>query len=298
MPADPWNAITDLPPMTFRGLTAPPYDMANFSGSFSLAEKRYPYIDGALYDNVGRDPIPMQFQLYFLNTLGEELFPDLFEKWVNGVILNGSAAELEHPILGPINAMPKSWSVELSAQATSGLVMNVTFVESIENPDNATSSIINIEAVDVRDAAKAADADYSKLNLKWPDGARTTSLSNLVGQVEGFIFSNTLTAAGMIHQAVGFVGDLINIVDLKPTNANWALRNNLLATWNGLKEMGDKLSLGSERTVGERTYDISVSLDSVASEVGNTVGEIMTLNTALVGSPMVPAGTTIRYFVD
>jgi hypothetical protein len=294
MPADPWNAIADLPAMTFRGLTAPPYDMANFSGSFSLAEKRYPYIDGALYSNVGRDPIPMQFKFYFLNTLGEGLFPDLFEKWVDGVILNGSAAELQHPLLGVINAMPKSWSVQLSAKVTSGIVLDVTFVESIQDTEKSTSSTVDIEFPVIRAAAKAADADYSKLDLKWPDGARTTSLSDLIGQVEGLIFSTTLTAAGMINQATGFVGGLIDAV--VPSNSNWALRSNLITTWNGLREMGKKVGDAAERTVAIQSYAIPVSLDSVAADVGNTVGEIITLNTFLVGSPMVPPGIDIRYF--
>lgn len=286
--------------MTFRGLVSPPYDIANFSGSFSLAQKRYPYVDGASFDNVGRDPIPMSFKLYFLNTLGEDLFPELFEKWVNGLILDGRVGELEHPLLGSMNVMPKSWSVQLSANTTSGIIMDVSFIETIQDPENATSSTIVAEFPVVRVAAAAVDQDYSKLNLKWPDGARTDSLLDLVDQIEGLVFSARLTAEGVLNQAIGFIDNLLDSVENIASNSSriWALVTNLTLISNSFRDIKERLGLQSEREVAQRTYEFNVSIDAVAADTGNSVGEIMTLNTSLLGQPTVPAGKPVSYFRD
>ena len=296
MATDALNAITELPRMTFRGITSPPYDIASFSGSFTLAKRSYPYIDADSYENIGRDSIPMKFRLYFLNSLGEELFPELFEKWVAAVVRDGSAATLEHPLLGDIHAVPQSWSVQLAANQTSGIIMDVNFIEWLEDPSSATKIAIDVEFPVLRQAAEAVDQDYSSLNLPWPTGARTDSLLSLVDQIEGSVFSARLTALGAINQAVGFIGNLIDSVDNIATNPTWPVQSNLLTVWNGMKDLADKVGASGEREVAEETFSYDASIDSIAQELQNTVGEIMTLNTSLLGQPLVPRGTPVKYF--
>jgi prophage DNA circulation protein len=293
---DRWNIINDLPTLTWRGIEAPPYDMASLSGSFSLAERRFPYIDGATHDDVGRNPIPMGFQLHFINTLGVELFPELFDRWVRAVITDGSAGDLEHPILGLVSARPAKWDLELTSKRTAGVVMTVNFIETIVDPSTDDADFGGI-ILDAKAAAEAVDQDYSKLKLKWPDGARTDDLTQLVAQVDGLITSTSRTAFGAVTRATGFVGGLIEDVDSIGNNLTYGLRDNLIGVWTSLKNIEEQLGVKEERTVGETVFIETVGLDEAASEVGNTVGELMALNSNLLGKPTIPGGTTVKYYV-
>ena len=85
-PVTPFNALPSLEEFSWRGLLAPPYDNVSLSGGYNQSEKVYPYIDGSGHDNVGASSIPMQFKLYFLNSLRKDLFPGLFLDWKLAVV--------------------------------------------------------------------------------------------------------------------------------------------------------------------------------------------------------------------
>ena len=279
--------------MLWRGIEPPPYDTASINGGYQQSERKYPYLDGAGHDNVGANPIPMNFKLYFLNSLRPFMFPNHFGTWRDAVIRDGSPGDLVHPLLGKVRAVPVSWQVELAAQKTSGVIMTVSFSTTIEDPE-ADAAVAEL-VVDMQQLAAAADEDLEVLDIDYPSGERTDSLLDLMKQIESAAFSARLSIQGMANQAKGIVDGLVESVERLNDHAAWA------ASFN-LKELGNSLEkLANQKPTPRATATIVLqhdsTLDEVAAQVGNTVGEVVTLNPKLLRAPIIRAGEAVVYFL-
>lgn len=298
------NAITGLPGMSWRNLDPPAYSTANFSGSPALARRAYPYIRGISHENTGDEAIVMPFTLLFLNgvyssqstTASRAIFPELFEEWVAAVVLDPTPGKLLHPYLGELDAVVTSWDVEIVAEKTSGVVMNVTWEKTILDLDE--EAIFPGVPVNLHGAAAAADQAMSDLGIEYPTGERTTSLTDMVNQIDSLVFSARLTLEGMINQALGFIANIIETVENVKSHATWALEDMLKQLYDGLKALGIPATKGLNRLVLTMTLEYDDTLDGIAASVKNSVGEIITLNPNLLGSPVVKAGESISYFGD
>jgi len=279
--------------MTWRGLESPPYDGASFSGSFSLAERRYPYINGAAHENVGRDPSPMNFRLHFLNNLGKNYFPELFNEWLTAVAVDDSPGKLQHPVFGFTLAYVKTWSVDLSAARTSGAILQVSFIETLADPAEDTNFPFARADASLTAAAEAADQDYSKLGLPLPPGMQETSLLDMVKKIDGLISSSRNTVEGYLNQSLGMVETIIETAESVGSNATWALAGNLITLWNGIKLLADRNGINT-RAIARKHITFKTNLDRVAEETGNTVGELIGLNPGILNSPTIPRSTLLK----
>lgn len=301
----PTNVITSLPEMTFepgasgKRVLAPPYDMAGFSGSNTLAESRYPYIDGASHQFMGRDPFPMKFKFYFLNSLRGDMFPELFNLWLP-VFTTGALGELAHPILGEVNARCHDWTVELAAQMTSGVVVNVTFIESLKDVDDEEFSF-GAETQSLAANAEACDIGMAIFDIPYPTGeGAPTSLGHMIDQLTSFSHSARNQIEGALNQAIGTV-DKIIITAEGPRQGGlvpvWALHDNLVMLRNNLSNTLNKRLLSkTERVIQETVLSNDHTFETIAARQGNTVSDIMTLNPSLVKFPILRAGTVVKYY--
>ena len=279
--------------MTWRGEVAPPYDTANTSGAHQQAERRFPYINGASHDNVGRDPLQMPFRLYFLNSLRDGLFPALFLRWRDAYILDGSAGPLTHPLFGDMVARPTTWNIELAAEKTSGVVVDVSFVETFDDiPPASQFAAITPFA----ELAQAADAGMTELDIEWPTGERTTSISDLLKQVQGAVFSTRLTMTGMVNQAIGTLDRIVDDLDDITDHEKWSVQNNVKELRNRLVDFKDKFAAKSRKTNIE-VLAVDSTLDNLV-RVHNTVADLIALNPTLLSRPTIKRGTTVLFFAE
>jgi len=292
----PQNALLGLPALQWRGVSSPPYDNVSYSVSHSLAERRYPYIDGAGHDNTGRDPIEFPFKLYFLNTLQPGLFPDLFLEWETNVIIDKSIGDLIHPFRGKVECRPKSWNVTMSTQAISGAIVDVVFVETIRDPVSPQDAITSTVALNA--LAAEVDNQMATLGIPYPTGERTTSLKDLIGQVQGLILSTRLSVEGMVNQAQGIVARIVDITEsVRKDHETWPLESSLKRLHGSLEDFKEAHGLNFARGTAEHVTQIIETINSVAALVGNTESEIMGLNINLLRSPSIPVGTSVKFFI-
>jgi len=291
----PANIITALPQMKWRKLFSPPYDMANVKGGWDLSEGAFPYVDGKTHDNMGRKEVAFSFRFMFLNTIQPEAFPELFTKWFDAVAVDATAGKLRHPFVGEVDARVLDWEIELTAQRTAGVIFNVNWTDSLIDPDkNKAFKTIFVYA---EQAAKAADAQMAELGIDYPTGERTTSLTDMLGQINGLLFSARLTLQGMVNQAIGIVQRILDIVDNLPTHNKWSCKSNLQQLWGGLVKIGES---ASGKKINETKISMTprvMSVSEIATHVDNTVGEVIGLNPIVLGAPTVPKNTPISYFV-
>lgn len=294
-PTTDLNVIAALAPMTWRGLEAPPYEAASFRGGHDYAIRMYPYIDAASHEYTGRKPFELGFKLYFLNSLRPKLFPDLYTEWEKLVIFDGTPGKLYHPVLGWMQAVCIDWFVAAEATSTSGVVVDVAFVETIE--DLTAKSEPGMRDFGLVEVAAAADVQMEELSIEWPTGERVDSLADLLKQIEGALFSARLTMQGMINQAIGLVGGIIESVSKIQDHARWALDANLKQLSSGLKDLQSKADTLRRKT---RTYltPRAITLDEIATEVNNSLTDVIALNPTLLKYQKVPAKTSVLVYAQ
>ena len=295
----PQNIINGLPALQWRGLDAPPYDIAPIEVSHTQAERRFPYIDGAGHDHTGRNPVKFTVRLYFINTLALEastrLFPDLWEQW-RAALLDGSAGDFRHPLLGPLRARVVSWNAELDAnKSLAGVMVNVNWTETLDDPSQA-SDFQPLEN-NITALAVAADSALEAIGpvAQFEEGP---PLADLLQQAEGFAFSTSLTVGGVLNQAKGVVGQTIDTLDAVDSAVVFAARDIHVQLYSAILDASEKLGAGTSRGTGFREFPFSTTVSAVATATGNVVADIMTLNRDLLGSPVIPAGTSVKFYTE
>lgn len=294
----PSNAITALPELAWRtGLNAPPYTLANASGGFDLAPRKYPNVDVPSHENTGRNELVMPVRFFFINTLASgadvDLFPGLFQEWVDAVVFDSAPDKFRHPFFGEIDARVQTWSVELVAERTAGVLMDVTWVETNLDPEN--DAISDFAPVALATAI-VVDDDMEELDIEFPTGERHDSFEDMMRAIEGAIFSARLTIQGQVNQALGIIESVQRVVEEANTSVNWALDFNLKQLYSATKELGESAAVQPARITKKIITGAPETLDSLATIHGNTVGELITLNPQLLTAPSIKIGVPVLVF--
>ncbi len=303
------NIVGALPELSWRGFKVP-CSAAPYEFSHTQVPLPYPYRDAEGHEWTGRNAIIFRATLFFLNTLQENLYPAGWNGYRNA-LFDGSAGDLEHPELGKIRARVLSGSVQLVAERRAGVVVEVTWTETVDDPDKDTT--ITGTPVTLQALAKQADWGCQKLGLTYPKivDPPVTDLLGLAKSLEGQIFSASLKVNGLINQANGFVEQLQGSLDrtlataakLQATAKNAIIANP--AVWqtrqalDGLQdEFAKILQLAQQAARPTATFvtPSSMSLDAVGRAVGNTVVELSQLNPSRLSSPSIPKDASITFF--
>lgn len=291
----PASILFGLPLLQWADVDAPPYDIAPISVTHSQAERRFPYVDGASHDWTGRDPIIMNTRLYFMNTLQVGAFPDLWDKWRPN-LLDGRVRDLRHPILGIVRSRVTAFDAEVNANQTlSGITVNVSWVESLEDPAEAA----NFQPVFLNPArlAAAADSALDAVGINFPEGG-PANLADLFQQIDGFIFSANSAINGLINQAKGTITTIVRQIEFAndpSLHAPLGILKQLYATTLDLE-----INLGGlvSRSTSTVAFPFPSTFEAIARETKNTVVELMSLNLALLKSPQIPPAAVIKFYTD
>lgn len=292
--ADALRAIQNLPLVTWRGLEAPPYDTAGFSFSHSHGVNLYPYVSQGTHNWAGLNPLQMPFRFFFINGVDNRIdwFPDLYNQWWPA-LEDGARGELQHPLLGKIDAVVRGGGVTLEARATAGVIVDVTFERTLDDPEAelaATQLQLNLDAL-----IEVVVGEVSNRNIQAPNERPVTDLGDLGKQISGFIDQVDLAVAGAISSAKGLVSSYVQAVrDLADPELAYT-EQVLLATWTKLDDLGKSLAATS-RATSAFTTTADTTISAIAREKKNSDAEIITLNTDLLALPIVPRGTSVRYY--
>ncbi len=287
-----YDLIGLLPSLSWRGISAPtsatPYD-----GSHSQTVRKYPYIDGYGHDHTGRDSYRFQAKLYFLDSLEDGLYPDVWVEF-RAALEDGSSGVLVHPDLGEVQCRVISWHVDLNAQARAGVVVDVVWEETVDDLD---SKVVYLGPdITPPTAAEAADAAMSSLGISYPTGESTSSLSELVGQVTGAIASAQMTVDGFENRCIGMIGGLYDAAVALQDHGAIPLLDSLTTLYSSLSVYAQKVAARLPLPVETLLQSADTTLEAFAASTGNTVNEIMGLNLDALRSPVVKAGTSLKYY--
>ncbi len=305
------NIVASLPVLGWRGLPTPPYDLVTFEFENELAPRSVAYTDGEGHDDVGRKSFPMTARLYFLNTLGEKarMFPDLWELWKEN--MDGRPGDFVHPILGPLRARVKGAKGELRSTSRSGVIVDITWIETIEDPAVGAVREFILET-DPATLASVADTMGAPLGIRYPvssainlggaafptpgGGVQPTSLLQAFNQLRGDLFSAKLMLSGGLAQLTGIVSGMIDAAEALKSARAWPLVDVLTQLWSSLRNMAKRLARVARATRAV-VLTRDTTLDAFATAHANTLNEIMGLNIQAIRLPVAKRGTTLRYYV-
>lgn len=300
----PDRVIQDLEPMTWRGVEAPPYDTAGFTFRHTQPGRMYPNINGASHDWQGMEAIPLRFRLYFLNTIAlrgrrrnrgstTDLFPGLWNDWWK-ILQDGRPGKMTHPLLGERDVVVKEGTVELTAQVTSGVIVDVEFETTILDPENQAQDFT--VRVALKELATDVDTKAQNADIPMPSGVVETSIFEIVAQLDGFLFALENQALGIINKAKGVIEDMVDFIDSRDSRQTvQQARDALIELWNALTDLAE--SVGKKlRPTGTTTLTRDMGLDVFAREFGMTIEEAIELNPRALLSPTVSQGTVMRYY--
>lgn len=299
--------IHELPPLDWAGLKAPCSDVSVDFGH-RYAEREYAYVDGAAHEWTGRTPIKSTVTLLFLNTIEPDLYPSRFAKWKKA-IFGGQIGTLSHPDLGVYNARPESGSYSISAEEQAGVTLKLTFIESLDEPDQPTK--FEFSESDAVAAAKKVDENMVIFGIDYPDGFPEPSLEEAIAGFVGTVSSYSAEVTGKIANTIGTVDRIHDQVQLECEFARNSTAEHLDSIANSVARSPLELALDDLRWILKGTLDVAgqsgkavktfitptdISLSSVSFLLGADLGSLIDLNPNLIGRPTVPKSTTIKYF--
>jgi prophage DNA circulation protein len=290
------SIIYGLPRMRFRGLNAPPYDVAGFDFQHSHGERGYPFVDGEAHEWTGLNAKRLQFTLYFVNTLEADSFPKAWNGWQKA-LFNGAPGELVHPLLGPVQAIVRGGSVQLAAQLISGIVVNVQFSTTIKDPSEKRPDFV-VKAKAAGGFASAADNAAAAAGIPYPEDMPGPSLLDMIKQIDGLIFLLKNEALGLIAQVQGIIDFMVAFIDEnRPDHLAIQARDALVSLWVSLSSLAEAIGANAARKVGSESLANATTLEAFARRHNNTLGDAVDLNPWALGGPEVPKGATLKFYV-
>jgi prophage DNA circulation protein len=288
-----------LQQLAFDGLPPVPCRSVGLDFEHSLPVRSYPYVDGDGHDNTGRRSATMPVQLLFLNTLTLEqpgiiLFPSVFNQWLER-LLDGRAGNLEHPIFGNRRARVARGSVPLVAEVRDGVIVDVTFVETLDEPEQQIA--FSGPETSVAASALAAQEACDAAGIAYPDG--TSDEPDILTAARAAIASaeSRITGAeGKIARVQGKVMRMVDDAERLNNHAMYAAYDNLVSLWASLNDLKKRLPGRIQRAVGEAVTQTGASIDGLARKHGNDVEDMMGLNPQLLGEPVIQRGTRYKYY--
>jgi prophage DNA circulation protein len=295
------GANEKLQKIAFDGLPAVPCKSVGLDWEHSLPVRQYPYVDGDGHDHTGRRSAVMPVQLLFWNTLileqpGIILFPSVFNEWLQR-LLDGRSGNLEHPIFGNRRARVMRGSVPLVADVRDGVTVDVTFIETLDEPEQQIP--FSGPETSVAASALAAQSACDEFDIDYPDGQSDgTDLVSAVRGVIGQLDSTATQIDGTINRVMGNVVRMLDDAEALNDHNAYAAVDNLTTLWAGLKQLKEHLPVKLQRAVGSAVTDTTTTLDKIARLRGNKLEDIINLNPVLLAEPFVLKGTRYLYFLD
>lgn len=285
------NIIAGLPEFTFRGLTPIPCATIETDTSHTQAPRPYPYVDVEGHDHTGRNARQFRVKLYFVNTVIPNAFPGLWNDW-QIALDDGSSDDCIHPVYGTMRARVLQHSVPLVATVRGGIVVDVSFTETRDDP----TATLETAPIDLQIAADVATEECEALGITYPTGEGENTLGEDLDALNGAITSGAMTVGGIANQVGGKVDSMFEDVEDVVNPESWPAYDALATVYANLLIIDKHAKKFDSREIAVVVLQTEDTIDAVATRFGNVDADIMKLNPALVRNPTIPKGTSVSYY--
>jgi hypothetical protein len=327
MAFEPANIKSEMPLLAWRGIIDIPCKYANVAMQHVQAPRPYPYKDADGNESVRRASDVVSAELLFLNTLGDDLYPDKYRQFIKAV-RDKQPGYLAHPAHGTMWCVVTSANLSYTAEERAGVTLSVTWKEVRKDADTDPTEID--VPPDAKEVAQLADAQYAFVRASYPstdDG--TVSAEVLAKGVElervyvdafapaklqyprtepdtfydlvlatlGDVQQEFVAISGKFAQAAIVVERVADAVELLQDPLLWPAQIELRELHRAIVSLEEMYAQG-ERPTAKFVARREMPLDEVADLLGKKVDDLVQLNPAILSSPWVDKGQTVTYYVD
>jgi hypothetical protein len=297
-----------LLPMEWEGVGIP-YTRMRLTLRQDLVIHKFADRDGAYVENTGRHPLQFEATIPFINTLGkgpaetwkQPLYPTQWRAFFQACA-EGEIGILNHPELGPLTCKVETVVTDWEAKSRGGPMVQVTWIESDESGTQLGTALGQPSPISALAAATSNLDTYLSGGFASADiptlPTFTQSFSQLFAQLASLSTQTTLLENNIGGQTLGIIYQAQVVID-DTTAANNALAWPILQAANQAQDAAYSLQ-GNLLTTGSNVSTFVTSTDStlpaIATKLNTDLELLISLNVSLLGSSIVPSGSTVRYY--
>src|SRR5579875_375296 len=275
-----------------------------------LAIHKFADRDGAHVEGTGRAPLQITARIPFLNGLDagpnehwqRPLYPYTWRKFFEACA-DKTSGTLQHPELGPLTCKVQDVQTRWTAAARSGVHVDVTWIESDDTGTDLEQALANPSPLaNIQAAANDLDEQLTSVN---PDVVPKpyvppTSFGDLVNAIRGAVDQTTMLQkqfAGRIDNVL-YEANALEFSLTAGSNAN-ALNLPMVDACERAKSAAydlKKTLLSKGKPIGFYTVQKDSTLAQIAASIPAPLGDVMQLNPGYIQSPVVPAGSVVRFY--
>ncbi len=283
-----------------------------------LVIHRFADRNGGYAENTGRHPIQITARIPFLN----QIYPGGKESWPAGALypyqwrlfiaacLDGTSGTLQHPELGPLNCKIEIGKTTWSGKVRGGVWVQATWIESDDTQANDVGNDLSNATPQALLVTSSSDLDATIATLQAAVTAQQNplppfqfSFDDLANFVIGVIDIPTL----MQKENQGRIGNLIYQADrvqdaVQESPLFGPMLWPMFQAATRIKDAAYNAALAPAIAGGKPILTKQIAKDSTLAQaalfVGSDITSFIVLNYALVSVPVLPAGTTVRYYAD
>lgn len=304
------DVLKQLSALEWKGIGAP---FSSFRSELrhDLVQHKYPDRDGAHVEATGRAPLQFSAKMPFLNgiELGKgpretwifPLFPNAFTAFLN-VAQERSSGVLNHPDLGAFRCKLESLTWEFTAGTRDGVIADAQWVETTENQSTLADNIAARSPV-TQIETSAADLDTINKNkallkdvLPLPEYSESfTDFARAIkaGFDQSTIYSNRLT--GMLDTLAYRADAIITAASSSHDARAWPAIEAASRMLSAVHDVKREIAKSNRATLLYKTPK-ETTLADLSIATGAPIGDLATLNPALLAAPTIAKGTTVRYY--
>ncbi|NUP13748.1 MAG: hypothetical protein HOW73_47535 [Polyangiaceae bacterium] len=307
------RAVHNLPRLRFSSekfgtLPEVPTGPIETSWENGLAPRRFPYVPGAAHEDVEREELFANTELYFINTYQPGLYPGVWATW-RKALLSGAIGELTHPDIGVFSARVKGGSYVIAPNVQGGVKVRVSFVESLPSADQPTA--LEFAEGNAQEVAQIVDESMAAMGIEYPSGYPEVSLEEFVSAIVSF---GPLLAAEFVAKAEYMVGTIDRIqaqidenvefasssieqdLDSIANNPSRSILERALNDLRWIMTQQIKAAGALSRVVKTYTTSSTLTLAAISIALKADIAGIVQLNPKLLSLPSLSPGTQVRYF--
>ena len=292
--SQPPDLFTELSPGSFDNIIIPVQRVQVSTGS-AAARHKFPHRPGQRIEYTGREPITGSITAAYFPGIeeasfaGVELWPDELED-LRRRVQEQRSGELIVPTIGRIPRAKVDIVETYSFEAREGAFVELRFEE--DSVDDFAPLMLASARGKLGQTAAVADAALAGAGISVgdlgsdADGNLFTSLANFAANIQGNLDRIQDDLAKPVRQLanlVARVGSLLETVTALGSPEDWPVRN-ALAELRDVAQQSVDDAMRQARTLRTYTVAAPTTLAHVASEVGNTVGELLSLNAVADGN--------------
>lgn len=299
--ADQWNSTSPASwvPDDGEAVLFPVLSREKQSGN-RIVKRTRPYRPGSKLDDTGEKEDTFQVLALFCNEIDEPRLGTEVDLWPDRINLLDAALRskvtgtLHLPWERNIRCRPETWSRSADTTIRNAERMNITFVRDNEdslNPSEITEWFGGSTNRTVEEAEFDAeslgdwDGDFSALT---EFAADLEALANAPGDLQ----ADVETKALQVQRAVESIERTLGLSD--PESA--PLQRKLLEIRDASARASSQ-SRASRPRVVSRSFTHDTDIYTVAAETGNSVSDLLALNTQLEDPTYIPAGTLVQVYL-